>query len=115
MKIGNVTVNYCDGDLTTTLPHGGVVHAVAQDTEEYAAMAIRLGYPDIQSLNRDHDLVHSLLAYWLGLPCSPALQSAFSGEGIDKVTGAEEDAVLAIQKFANRVGIDLFNVAAACK
>lgn len=107
ITLGNVLVTYHDGYLRTILPTGEIVHAIAHHDESYAATARRLGYLDVEMLNRDHDLVHSLLAHWLGMPCSPALQAAASGARDTELTGAEEDAVMAIQRFANLAGIDL--------
>jgi hypothetical protein len=112
LRLGDNAISYHDGHLRTVLPDGSIVLAVAHDTAEYAATAARLGYgADVEKLNRDHDIVHSLLAHWLGLPASPALSGAAREAEGTELTGAEEDAVMAIQRFANLAGIDLAAVA----
>jgi hypothetical protein len=62
-------------------------------------------------MNRDHDLAHTLLAYFLGMPCSPALRDVAMGVAANDVHWLEEEAVLSLQKFARAMGIDLVLIA----
>ena len=103
------TVVTWDGDhVTTTLPDGARVEAVAHDTDAYRETARRLGYgDDVARLNREHDPLHAALAAWLGLPCSPTLRNVADGGGNGPLFRLEETAVCAVQTFANALGIDL--------
>lgn len=106
--------------LTTTRLRGLVpVDAVPHDTDEYRARARSLGYPDddagLLRMSREHELCHSLLAGWLGLPCSPtmrgiALRTAGTGPWFAGWR-AEEACVLAVQRFARVCGVDLVALA----
>jgi hypothetical protein len=106
--------------LTTTRLRGFVpVDAVPHDTDEYRARARSLGYPDdatgLLRMSREHELTHSLLAGWLGLPCSPTMRGiALRTAGIGPwFLGwrAEEACVLALQKFARLCDVDLVKLA----
>jgi hypothetical protein len=106
--------------LTTTRLRGFVpVDAVPHDTDEYRARARSLGYPDdaagLLRMSREHELCHSLLAGWLGLPCSPtmrgiALRTAGIGPWFPEWR-AEEACVLAVQRFARVCDVDLVALA----
>lgn len=61
-------------------------------------------------MNRSHDVAHSLLAYWLRLPYSPSLMGAAKGKRSDVHT-AEEGAVLALQRYARALNLDLVQLA----
>jgi hypothetical protein len=67
-------------------------------------IADALGLPP-DKMNSGHDLTHSLLAHWCGLPYSPSLASAAGGPKVDEaLSGAEEDAVKAIQRYLSLLG-----------
>lgn len=89
-----------------------MVLAEHEEQPGQAETAAGLRYPDAQSMNRDHDLMHSLLAHWLGLPASPTLIQVADGQFGSDIAAAEEAAVLAVQRFANLAGVDLQAVAA---
>jgi hypothetical protein len=90
------------------LPDGAEAQGAPQDTAEYRARAAALGYGgDTLSSCRDHDLLHAALCAWLGLPESPVLRHSAEGRGASDLTNLEEDAVLAVQRFARAAGIDL--------
>lgn len=97
-----VTVGPCW--TVTTLPTGETVHAHPDGSEEQAETARRLGYPDVCSLTREHDLTHSWLADVLGLPASFSLSQAAGLPTDPELAGIEEDAVLALQRFIRRSG-----------
>lgn len=108
IRIGRTIVKM-DGHLVeTTLYDGGVVYAIPHDTEGYREKAERLGYgDDIGRMCRDHELVHVLLAEALGLRESPVMRKLASGQPDSAVLGYEEDAVLAIQRFATAAGVNV--------
>lgn len=91
-----------------TLPGGQVVEGAPEDTNEYRLTAQRLGYfDDCLAMCRDHDPLHALLCDWLGLPDSFALRCAAGIDAESSMSAAEEDAVLAVQKFMRLAGADL--------
>lgn len=84
------------------LSDGRVLIARPEDTDSYRAQASALGYgADTAAMCREHDYLHALLAHALGLSESPALRGAVEGRPTDALTGAEEDMVLAAQRFLN--------------
>jgi len=91
-----------NGCIRITLPDGVVVYGEPNFGPEHEARAAALGYPDVWSMNREHDRIHALLAFMLGLRESPVLRAAANG-GTERseLLGAEEAAVLAIQRFVN--------------
>lgn len=96
---------------TTILPDGRELPAAPNDTPEYRATAARLGYPQDDAgclqMCRDHEATHSAIAALLGLPASPALWNAALGRGPSALTGADEDAAMALQRLARMLDIDL--------
>ena len=113
--IGDAVIAIEPALVTTALRRGGLIHAVPHDTPEYAATAARLGYgADVERLNRDHELTHSLLAAWLGLPESPVMRAVADNtwqHDPNGTLGLEEDAVCAVQRLANAWGVDLLALA----
>jgi hypothetical protein len=94
--------------VRTILPDGSEVVAAPQDNDAYRATAERLGYgADTLRMSQEHELLHSWLAAHLGLPESPTLGRVARGEGDTALTGLDEDAVMAIQRFANAAGVNL--------
>lgn len=94
--------------VRTILPDGGVVVGAPQDNESYRATAFRLGYgADTAAMCRDHEAAHSWICALLGLPASPTLSVVAHCEPGGGLTCAEEDLVLALQRFCRLAGIDL--------
>lgn len=91
----------CDGKawLVTKFPDDTVIEAHPQHGEEDQARAAALGYPDVGSMTLDHDVMHQVVSW------------AVRGQGSRVPTGtedaelaqAEEEAVLAIQRYANAI------------
>lgn len=108
LRIGGTVVAIEPGLVTTTLPGGGVVLSEPHDTLEYVQSALALGYETADAMNAAHDLMHVAISEMLGLPCSPTLERVAAGL-IDAtpVTDAEEQAVMALARFANVMGVDL--------
>jgi hypothetical protein len=101
---------HADGLTVTHLP-GGHVPARAQDTDEYRQRAHDLGYGDDTALmSREHELAHTMLAGWLGLPYSPTLQGVATGDTWPH-WHLEEAAVLALQAYARALGVSIVDLA----
>jgi hypothetical protein len=97
-----VVVFESDRLVRTTLPDGAVVWSAPVDDAESKARAERLGYgEDLWAMCRDHDAVHAAVAHMLGRRDSYALRRAAQGLPIDDLAGAEEDAVMALQRLWN--------------
>jgi ribosomal protein L32 len=116
LHLAACTVSVTRTHVATTLPGGAVVEGEPHDTDAYRQTAQAHGYgADVARLNRCHETGHTLLAHWLGLPCSNVFARLSAGHHeADDVTRAEEAAVLAIEAFANAVGVDLVEVARRC-
>lgn len=92
-----------DDHTEVTLPSGKVVTGYPHGNDHQAETARRLGYgDDALAMVLDHDLLHARLCEWLGLPASYVLRLA-AGELPDELkhlADAEEEAVIAVQRFA---------------
>ncbi len=85
----------------TTMPNNDKLHATPNHTDEDIQRAHELGYNgDVVQMTLDHDHLHLQLSEMLGFDESYALRSAITGED-SEIVGAEETAVLAIQKLLN--------------
>lgn len=111
-RFGTNAVEVHDGYTVTKLADGREVHARHDEQPGQSDLARDLGYASAEAMNRHHDLMHTLLCHWLGLPHSITLRAVADGMEFEHWR-EEEAAVLAIQSFANRVGIDLMRVARA--
>jgi hypothetical protein len=114
IKLGKVQVRVTTEETVTRFEGGKVCRAFHAPQYGQHAMAEELGYESAEAMNREHDLAHSLLSYWLGLPYSPTLY----GQAIGRPSAfwrEEEAAVLSLQRFARIMGIDLVEVAEAVK
>jgi hypothetical protein len=87
----------------TRLPCGREVHA--HPNAESPAMAERLGYgQDVAAMTRHHDALHSMLCCMLGMTASHSLMLVAGCESDATLAALEEDAVLAVQRFARAAG-----------
>lgn len=96
-------IKVCNGYTQIVLPSGQTVcglHAAQPGQEETAA---RIGC-SVELMNKTHDVIHVLLAEMIGLEFSPLLQRVADGLPADELRDLEEDAVIAIQRFAQGVG-----------
>jgi len=115
LTLGDVQVVVQEGYTVTYFPEGKPIWAPHEDcgTGDQAATAADLGYADVVSMNREHDVVHTLLASWLGLrEGSPTLRGLATEQPWPHAW-VEEAAVLAIQRLTQVLGIDLVAVAQA--
>jgi hypothetical protein len=112
LRFGATTVQLADWGCTTTLPDGRIIHAAPQPGEGYAETARHLGYgPNVLAMTHEHDACHAALAHLVGLPVSPVL-STVAGRPIHGPVehGLEEDAAMALQRWARAIGVDLREV-----
>lgn len=109
IRLGAATVTIHDG-WTHTRFEDGELHALHSEQPGQAEMVSRLGYETPEEMNRDHDLAHSILAALLGLDGSPTLRAISKGM-VWPLWHVEEEAALALQKYAQTMGIDLVDVA----
>lgn len=109
ISLPTATVEIWPDCVRTTLPGSGQVMAAPEATEEYRARARALGYgDDIMAMCREHEILHSLLACWLGLPESPVLARLAAGNPMDREEmEPEEAAVLALQRLCRQHQIDV--------
>ena len=95
------------------------MYAEPHDTQDYADTAAGLGYgSDLGRMNRDHELMHTLLAMWLGRPESPVLRAVANEcwqHDPDGLLAMEEAACLALQRLAVAWGVDLLDLTEAEK
>lgn len=100
-RYGASQVRVMQGWIETVLPGGAVVHAHPNYGPEDHERARALGYQgDVWGMTLDHDHMHVRLCHALGLKESPALRQATRGES-SELAGAEEEMVLAAQRFVN--------------
>lgn len=94
-----------------TLPDGAVVEGAPHDTDAYRATSERLGYgDDTLQLCRDHDPLHAIVAAVFGLGASYSLAVAAGLRPADALSSAEEEVVLAVQKFVRLCAVSIFDV-----
>jgi hypothetical protein len=88
-----------EGDYAiTTFPDGTELVADLREQPGQSEIADHIGCT-VAEMNATHDQFHSLLAATLGLRCSPSLFAASKKEPSSLLSGLEEDAVLAMQRF----------------
>jgi hypothetical protein len=95
--LGRAVITVYDGWTVTRFPDGHEVHACHQPCGQHgqAVTAHDLGYPDVATMNQDHDLGSPVLvALALDLPEMPD-------------AWMEEAAVLALQRFLRHHGVSL--------
>ena len=113
-------MDLCFGDAVVSIhgrgtviawPDGTFVPGEPEDTDEYRNTAFEHGYgSDTLALCQEHELLHVALCHWLGIssPVMEALRLSKSGEMAGaEIRTLEEAAVLAVQKFAKAMDIDL--------
>lgn len=112
LRIGDATIHLHQSGITRTcFPDGEPVLAYPQDTDQYRATAVAQGYgDDVLAMSRDNDLLHSLICSWLGLPRSPTLNGC-ANRPYWPDWWREEETVMALQRLARFLGVDLLEVA----
>jgi hypothetical protein len=107
---GDAVVSVYDRGTVITWSDGTFVAGEPEDTDEYRSTAREHGYgEDTLALCREHELLHVALCYWMGV-ASPVME--FLRRKPEEMAGAEireleEAAVLAVQKFARAMNIDI--------
>ena len=109
---GHVSVDIGNGSTVTTFADGSKLKVTAQHAEQpgQADIAEGLGYDSAEAMNVEHDMLHSLIAHWLGLDGSPTLKGVAAGNHFS-AWREEESAVFALAAYANAIGVDLMEVA----
>lgn len=98
LQIGSTAVTIGDGETVTLFADGLTLSASHDEQPGQLETAERLGV-SVAQMNAEHDLVHSMLAQWLGLPHSPTLYGVAT-KNYFAAHSVEEQAVLGIQAFA---------------
>lgn len=98
----------CSGGawVVTKFPDGTEVHAHPQHGDEDIQRAEDLGYDgSVGGMTFDHDRLHNILSWALGVEGSPSLWAVAHPEDDipGDVRGAEEAMVMAAQKYLNLV------------
>lgn len=107
-KIGACTVTQTADGVITTFPTGR--HAVAattdEDYDEQFRIACGLGYEgDVERMNREHDVLHTLIAEAMGKPYSPTLHALAHGDPSPPDADVEERIAFLVARLLN-VGLD---------
>lgn len=111
IRLAGAEIELHDTPLTVTRYPEGEVPAYPQATDSYSSRARELGYgADVDRMSREHELGHHLISHLLGLPCSPTMMGLAIGKHA-ACWREEENAVLALQKLARMVGVDLVQIA----
>jgi SAM-dependent methyltransferase len=104
LKFRHCWVNSAPGYTETCYHDGTRVTAIPEDSDQYRANAMELGYGmDTASLSRDHEILHTFLAEALGYGSSPTLWAVahnFEGETAQLWEQEEEESwTLAFQSY----------------
>jgi hypothetical protein len=111
IAFNDVLVECHHNETITRFPDGTCCFADHAEQPGQRETAQRIGYAFAEDMNRDHDMAHSLLAFFLGLPHSPTLKDVSENRPASEIHYIEEQAILSLQAYANAMGIDLFDVA----
>jgi hypothetical protein len=111
-RFGATTIVENQLGVTTWMGDGKRVPACPEDTPAYRATALRLGYgSDTLAMCRDHEMLHNWLCHALGLRESLVMRALANGESAEgELLGLEEEAVMAVQRFARVVRAPLLGV-----
>lgn len=109
LQFGDAVVAVHDWGTIIAWPDGTSVPGAPEDTDDYRKTAREHGYgDDTLSLCREHELMHVALCDWLGMS-SPVMENLRRGGGMAgaEIRQMEEAAVLAVQRFARAMDVDL--------
>ena len=109
IQFGSTIIEVYPDSTRIIFPDGTIVAGAPQDTESYRATAEQHGYgADTLQLCKEHEVMHVALCHWLGID-SPTMRLLRYGDDarLHRLNGLEEAAVLAVQKFARAIGVDL--------
>lgn len=112
LRVGSADVHLHDDGLTVTELHDGKTIPACHDGSAYQRnSAYELGYgDDVDLASREHEIAHSLLAKWLGLPESPTLRGV-ADRSYWPHWRKEEAAILGLQAYARAAGVSLETLA----
>src|ERR1044071_3628818 len=109
IPFGDTLVEVYSDSTCITFGDGSTIPGAPEDTDAYRATALQHGYgDDTLRLCQEHEVMHIALCHWLVIdsPTRPLLRQG-DDERLHQLNGLEEAAVLAIQHFARRAGVDL--------
>lgn len=92
----------CNGGawVVTKYPDGTEVHAHPVHNPETEVTREALGYPTQEAMTLEHDPFHTLISELVLGRTSPTLRMVATGQQVSKeLAAAEEDAVMAVQRF----------------
>lgn len=84
--------------IITSFDDGSELIADMREQHGQYELASSMGC-SVQEMNATHDPFHSLVCEAIGLRCSPSLWCVANGLPSTELSGLEEDAILAVQKF----------------
>lgn len=103
-KIGACTVEQTADGVITTFPTGKqtVAATTDDDYDQQFSIACGLGYEgDVERMNREHDLLHTLIAEAMGKPYSPTLYALAHGQPSPKGADVEERLAFLVARLLN--------------
>lgn len=109
LQFGTTTVEIWPNSTRIVYPDEIAIPGSPEDTDSYRACAARLGYgADTLKMCKDHETMHIALSHWLGIE-SPTMKLLRLGDDdtLHSINRLEEDAILALQRFACAAGVDL--------
>lgn len=96
--------------VVTRFPDGAEVHAHPDGTELQTATARALGYGDDQAavdrMNREHDLLHTVVADARGWPRSQTLWGVAHGKYAPREVSDDEERIVMLVQRLLQVGLD---------
>lgn len=111
IRLAGSEIEIASWGVTTLYPDGLSVPAAPQDDATYRVRAESLGYgTDTMRLCQEHEVMHAIVAEWLGLEHSPTLRGVAEGSYWPHWQ-IEEAMVLAAQKMCRQLGIDIIDLA----
>jgi len=112
LTFGDAIIAFPTWGTLITWSDGTFVSGAPENTDAYRKTAFDHGYgDDTLALCREHELLHLALCHWLGIP-SPvmeAMRNAPAEMPGAEIRALEETAVLAVQRFARAMAVDLMD------
>lgn len=107
-NISGTSVEVIKGGTITTFEDGSELVATTspEKYDEQIHFARSLGYEDdVERMNEDHDLCHTLLAQALGETQCPVIHGVAAGDYVDPVTVQQREAIVFLMQKLSNVGV----------
>lgn len=109
VKVGEITAEIGSNGVRLTWPDGTSVCGLRPDEERSARRAAhQMGYPSLEEMLIEHELIHVVIANLLKFP-SPVMLGLRGLESNGKLKNTEETLVMAMQHYLRAAGITIFN------